>query len=269
MIKHRYLLFGSLWAALLTGCGPSAPTGDLVFVDGRAVAVAGDSLLAITRSGENGIVLRDRETGAVYNRGEQALVSPHHVQEHEGRWYVSDVQDGAWLIAVFSPQWEVERRVRVDSIATAPHQFAVLPDGRIVIEAPEGRLLALEGDSVTTFALTEVSSRTGLLLGALGGVLHTVPDRSITLYNEAGNIRWRLQWPFEDGVAYVTDVAVDAQRRMHVLAGQERSNLFYAYTLERDTGQVIRWSVPGPAATFVVGRLGQIEPDSASRWIPE
>ena len=268
MIKNRTLLLGTLGAALLTGCGPSAPTGDLVFVDGRAVAVAGDSVLAITQSGERGIVLRDRGTGAVYNRGEQALVSPHHVQEHEGRWYVSDVDNGSWHITVFSPQWEVERHVRLDSIATAPHQFAVLPDGRIVLEAPEGRLLALEGDSVTTFALTEVSTRTGLLLGALGGVLHTVPARSITLYNASGNIRWRLQWPWQEN-AYVADLAVDAQRRMHVLAGQEGSRLFYAYSLDRDTGQVIRWSVPGPTATFVVGRLGEIEPDSASRWIPE
>jgi hypothetical protein len=238
-----------------------------VFVDGRAVAVAGDSVLAITQLGETTVVLRDRETGAVYSRGEQALTSPHHVQEHEGRWYVSDVADGMWWVTVFSPEWEVQQRLRVDTIATAPHQFAVLPDGRIVVEAPEGRLVAIDGDSSSTFALVEVSTRTGFLVAARCGVLHIIPDRTFTLYNGAGNIRWRLPWPWQDGVAYVTDLAVDAQARIHVLAGEARTGSFYAYSLDRESGQVIRWSTPGIAATFVVSRLGEIEPDSTDRWI--
>ena len=235
-------------------------------MDGRAVAAAGDSLLALTRQGHPGVLLRDRTGGTVTQYAEQALVSPHQIQEVAGRWYVSDVTGNEWWIIVFDVGWNVERRIRIDTIATSPHQFAVLPDGRVVIEAPEGMLLAVAGDSVGTFALTDVSSRTGLLLGALGGVLHAVPDREITLYNGAGNIRWRLQWPWEPG-AFVTDLALDAQGRIHVLAGQEGSNLFYAYSLDRNTGQVIRWSVPGSSATFVVSRLGAVEPDIVERWI--
>ena len=255
-------------AVLLTvACGPSRPQADLLFVDGRAVAAAGDSVLALTQQGRTGVVLRDRETGAIYARGEQALHSPFQVQELDGRWYVSDVVDGEWWIVLFTPQWEVERRIRVDTIATAPHQFAVLPDERIVVEAPDGRLVAIDGDSVTTFALTDVSPRTGLVLGALGGVLHAVQDREITLYNGAGNIRWRLPWPWE-AEAFVADLALDAQGRLHVLAGRERVNQFYAYSLDRNTGQVIRWSVlPGASATFVIDRLGEIEPDAVENWI--
>jgi hypothetical protein len=180
---------------------------------------------------------------------------------------VSDVIDGESWIVVFDPQWEVEDRIRLDTIATAPHQFAVLPDGRIVVEAPDSRLVAIEGDSITTFALTDSSPRTGLILGALGGVLHAVQDREITLYNEAGNIRWRLQWPWEQE-AFVADLALDAQGRMHVLAGREGSNQFYAYSLDRNTGQVIRWSVlPGTSATFVIDRMGEIQPDLVENWI--
>jgi hypothetical protein len=226
-------------------------------------------VLAFTQQGNTSIVLRDRETGAIYHRGEQALHSPFQIQEYQERWYVSDVVDGEWWIILFSPQWEVEQRIRVDTIATAPHQFAVLPDGRLVVEAPDGRLVAIAGDSVTTFALTDASPRTGLVMGALGGVLHAVQDREITLYNGAGNIRWRLPWPWEEG-AFVADLALDAQGRIHVLAGREGSDQFYAYNLDRNTGQVIRWSIlPGSSATFVIDRLGGIEPDVVENWIKQ
>jgi hypothetical protein len=175
--------------------------------------------------------------------------------------------DGEWWVVVFSPQWEVELQLRVDTIATAAHQFAVLPDGRIVVEAPDGRLVAITEDSTETFALTDTSPRTGLVMAALGGVLHAVQDREITLYNGGGNIRWRLPWPWQEG-AFVADLALDAQGRIHVLAGREGSDQFYAYSLDRNTGQVIRWSVmPGTSATFVIDRLGAIEPDLLENWI--
>lgn len=254
-------------ALFVCGCGSSDPQGDLLFVDGRAVAAAGDSVLALTQQGHTSVVLRDRETGAIYERGEQALHSPFQVQEDQGRWYISDVVDSEWWVVLFSPQWEVERRIRVDTIATAPHQFAVLPDGRLIVEAPDSRLVAIAEDSTTTFALTDASPRTGLVMGALGGVLHAVQDREITLYNAAGNIRWRLQWPWQEGT-FVADLALDAQGRIHVLAGREGSDQFYAYSLDRNTGQVIRWSIlPGTAATFVVDRLGEIHPDVVENWI--
>ncbi len=250
---------------IVTACGTSRPSGSPIFVDGRAVAAAGDTVLALTRQGSSDIVLRERSTGAVFTRGDQALHSPHHIQEHNGQWYVSDVTaDGSWIVT-FSSQWDVVRRLRVDTIATAPHQFAILPDGRIVLEAPGGRLVTLSQDSLTTFAVVEQSARTGFLVAALGGVLHAIPDQAITLYNANGNIRWRLPWQWE-GTAYMTDLAVDALGRIHVLAGEAGLSQFYAYTLDRITGEVLRWSVPGTSATFVVSRMGEIEPDSAARW---
>lgn len=255
-------------AILTTACGSSEPSGDLVFVDGRAVAAAGDSALAWTQQGVGGVILRDRETGASYTRGGETLQSPHHIQEAAGRWYVSDAADGAWWIVEFSYQWDVLQRIRVDTITTAPHQFAVLPDGRIIVEAPDGRLVSFAGDGMDTFALTETSRRTGLLLGALGGVIHVVPDKSLTLYNEVGNIRWRLPWEWQEG-AYITDLALDAQGRLHVLAGQDTPSRFYVFSLDRNTGQVIRWSPPGAAATFVIDRLGEVQPDSTGRWTLE
>lgn len=238
----------------------------LIFIDGRAVTASGDSLLAFTRQGTSEIVVRDRRSGAVYRRGTNTLRSPHHIQELDGRWYVSDVEGGEASVVVFTPQWDLERRIPLHDVASAPHQFAVLPDGRIVVEASEQRLVAVGPDSTSTFALVEGSGRTGLLVAAAGGVLHAAPDRGITLYNAQGNIRWRLAWPWHEGT-YVTDIAVDGQGRIHVLAGEARRNTFVCFTLSPITGEVIRWSVPGPAATFVVERMGEIKPDSTAHWI--
>jgi hypothetical protein len=238
----------------------------LIFIDGRAVTASGDSLLAFTRQGTSEIVVRDRRSGAVYRRGTNTLLSPHHIQEQDGRWYVSDVEEGAASIVVFSGQWDFERRIPVQDVAAAPHQFAVLPDGRVVLEAADGQLVAVGPDSTSTFALVEHSGRTGLVTAALGGVLHAVPDRAITLYNAQGNLRWRLPWPWHEG-AYVSDIAVDGRGRIHVLASEELRNTFVCFTLSHTTGEVIRYSVPGPAATFVVKRMGDIQPDSTARWI--
>ena len=96
-MKASILVCGALWSVLVTGCGAPSTSQDLIFVDGRAVASAGDSLLAIARQGERAITVRERETGAVFPRGEQALTSPHHVQERAGIWYVSDAaEEGVW-----------------------------------------------------------------------------------------------------------------------------------------------------------------------------
>jgi hypothetical protein len=265
-MKASKLVHGALWSVLVAGCGAPSSSQDLIFVDGRAVASAGDSLLAITRQGDPAILLRERETGAVFARGEPALTSPHHVQELGGRWYVSDAVEGTEWIVLFDSQWEVRDRIRVDSLTAAPHQFAVLPDGRIVLEAAEGRLIALDEDSITTFALFTAAPRSGFLVAAHGGVLHAVPDRDVTLYNENGNIRWRLPWDWQEDV-YVSDLAVDAHGRMHMLVGEGRQNQFVCFTFSSTTGEVLRWSVPGPVATFSVDRLGEILPDSVDRWI--
>ncbi len=264
---RRLLLGGPFVVALATACGPPSDSGDLIFVDGRAVAAAGDSVLALTRQGQSSIILRDRRTGAVYTRGAEALHSPHHVQERQGMWYVSDVDDqGAWVVS-FDAQWEVTARRRVDTVATAAHQFAVLPDGRIVVEGKNARLVAIDGDTLQTFALFDPATRTGLLVAAQGGVIHAVPDRYITLYNANGNIRWRLPWQWHEGV-FVSDLAVDPQGRIHMLAseGGARSR-FVCFTLSQATGEVVRWSEPGSAATFVATRLGEIVSDSVDHWL--
>jgi len=266
-MRASVLLCGALWSAILTGCGAPLSSEDLIFVDGRAVASAGDSLLAITRQGEAAVILRDRTTGAVFTRGERALTSPHHVQELAGDWYVSDVADGGWQIVVFDTQWEVRRRIAVDTLSDAPHQFAVLPDGRIVVEGKDGRLVALDSAAVQTFALFEAGPRSGFLVAAHGGVLHAVPDRWLTLYNQNGNIRWRVPWQWRSDV-YVSDLAVDAHGRIHMLVGEGgATSQFVCFSFSSATGEVLRWSVPGPDATFSVDRVGEILPDSAGRWI--
>lgn len=262
----RPLTLGVLSAALLAACGAPSSSEDLIFVDGRATAVAGDSLLALTRQGIASILTHDRRTGALDTIGTDVLKSPHHIQEHNGRWYVSDAEDGRPSIAVFSADGQLEQRIPLERIAPVAHQFALLPDGRIVTEASDGRLAVLTDDAASTFAITERGSRTGFVIAAQGGVIHAVPDRAITLYNELGNIRWRLSWPWYEG-AFVSDLAVDTHGRIHVLAGEQGRNVFRVFTLSPVTGEVVRWSVPGPSATFVVDRLGQILPDSADRWL--
>jgi hypothetical protein len=265
------MIFNSVWrgalaALLLVGCGAPPSSQDLIFVDGRAVASAGDSVLAITRQGDPSILLRDRRPGAVFTRGEHALTSPYQVQEVDGRWYVSDVVNGEEWIVVFDTQWNVLERIRIDTLAQAPHQFAVLPDGRIVLELADFRLATLDAGELTTFALFEPASRTGFLVAASGGGLHAVPDMYVTLYNEQGNIRWRHLWEWREDV-YVSDLAVDARGRMHMLIGEANRNTFVCFSFAKATGEILRWSEPGPSATFSIDRLGEITPDGLSRWI--
>jgi hypothetical protein len=236
-------------------------------VNGRAVAAAGDSVYAFTAPGAPGIFVVPRDGGDAEIIGADALQSPVQVQELAGHWYVSDVENGQPFLVILSSSGAVVRRLALDTIASAPHQFAALPDGRVVVEAPDGRLVALSDTGVATFALTSGQpAQTGLVVAGHGGALHAVPDRDITLYNENGNIRWRLEWPW-DASAFVTDVAVDAQGRFHVIAGQEGRDTFVVFMLSPTTGEILRWSEPGPYATFVVTRLGKIQPDSAGRWV--
>jgi hypothetical protein len=194
------------------------------------------------------------------------LTSPRHIQEFAGQCYVSDVIDGDAVIAVFSDRWEFTGSIGIDSVASVPHQFAILPNGGIVVESVDGRLLSIYGDSITTFALVESSARNGMLVAAQGGVIHTVPGKTVTLYNEKGHVRWRQSWPWHEG-AFITDLSVDANGRVHVLAGEEGSDAFYAFTLSPITGEAVRWTAASSTATFVVERLGNIRPDSVGRWL--
>ncbi len=265
MTKHRMLLVG---LALITvgACQPGIPNEELIFVDGRAVAPALDSVYAITTGDTQGVLLYYRRTGVLDTIGAEVLSSPIHTQWSDGLWYVSDVIDGRPSVVVFDQNGTVTRQIDLSGIASAPHQFAVLPDGRIVIESNDGRLVTVDGDSVVTFALTEAGPRTGLVVAARGGVLHAVAGELVTLYNGQGNIRWRIEWPWDDTI-FAVDLAVDADGRTHLLAGQETEQSFIVFGFSPTTGEVLRWSMEGPSATFVVGRMGEIYHDSASNWV--
>lgn len=249
-------------AMIVVGACAGVSDRELIFVDGRGVAAVGDSLSAFTRQGTPGIVIHDRRSGALYRRAVNLLHSPVQIQFADGRWYVSDVDNGDSRIRVFDAEWRLLRELPTGPVASAPHQFAVLPDGRIVLEAADGRLIALRGDSITTFAVTPKSQQTGFLVAAQGGVLHVVPGETVTLYNAIGNWRWRLEWPWHEE-AYVSDVTVDSRGRIHLLLGEERTQpQFVAFTLSPLTGEVVRWSLPAPSATFVATQLGNLEPDT-------
>ncbi len=261
----RQLVFAAALSALVTtACGP-VPDNELIFLDGRATAPAGDSLIAITGSSVPGVLLYDRRTRTIDTLGADELQSPAHIQWAAGRWYVSDVRDGLASIVVLTPAGDVERRIDVDSISGALHQFAVLPDGSIILETRDDRLVAVRAGEISTFALIESSQRTGLLAAAQGGVLHLVPQASITLYNELGKIRWRVPWDWDDSV-FITDISVDSKGRPNVLAGREGFDGFMVFGFSPLTGEVVRWR-EGPSVTFSVDRFGEILPDSASLWL--
>ena len=256
-----------LFLALLVGCGGSNLAKQPIFVDGRAVAAAGDSLIGLTSTAGNGLIIHNRFTNEFRSIGSENLVSPVHVQESNDSWYVSDVRDGKNFIVVLSSGGELKQEIDLSQYSATPHQFAVLPDGRIVIEAPDGKLRMIDGDNVSTFAETDVSEGTsGLVVAAVGGVLHAIRGQHITLYNEFGNIRWRVEWPWDDS-AYPSDVAVDAQGRPHIIAGIGNAGNFVVYSLSTVTGEVLRWSPPGPAATYTVERLGRLAVDEPANWI--
>jgi hypothetical protein len=227
------------------------------------VAAAGDTLLAFTRSGSSAVLLLHRRTGTVDTLGRGALHSPLHIQPVGDRWYVSDVLDGRPSLVIFAPDGRMERRLDLSRFSAVPHQFAVLPDGRIIIETTEGRLLALRGDGVETFVDVRGGSRPGLLVAAAGGAVQALPGKHITLYNEFGHIRWRIDWPWLE-TAFVTDLTVDAQGRIHVIAGIPSEKNFVVYSLASVSGDVVRWSTPGPSASFAVDYLGEIRPDSVT-----
>jgi hypothetical protein len=252
--------------AVLAACDSAGLGLDPIFIEGRSVSSAGDSLIAVTRPGRPGVLLRRRRGGDVREIGGQALRSPSHVQWVMGEWYVSDVEDGRPSIVVLTATGELVRRIPLEGVTTTPHQFAVLPDGRIVVETPTGELLILTGDSSAVFTVTDRAVKPGLLVAASGGVLHAVPDHYLTLYNQFGHIRWRLAWPWAS-TAYVSEIAVDPQNRIHVLAGVPSDTSFIVYSLSNQTGEVVIWSLPARRPTFVVDRLGKINAAKPEDWV--
>jgi len=253
--------------ALLSGCDAPASTVEPIFLSGRAVEPDGDSLFAVTARDAGALVIYARDGEVRDTLGLGILHNPDHVQIMNDRWYVSDVDAGQPAIVILDRAGRLERRVSLAGIAIQAHQFAVLPDGAIVVEGSEGRLLALRGDSVSTFAVVEVGRRPSLMLGAGGGVLHAIPDQTITLYNGFGNIRWRVEWPWAE-TAFVSDVGEDSRGRIHFLAGVAQDNTFIAYSITPGTGEVVRWSEAQRESSFVVDRLGEIR-EATGRWMEQ
>ncbi len=254
-----------IWMAL--ACSSPSRSLGLIYLNGRAVEPVGDSILAMTSEGALGLVLYDLRSDVADTIGTDALRHPLQVQQQGGRWYVSDLGDaGQPEIVVLSWDGTLERRIDLAGISSIPHQFAVLPDGRIVVESADDQLVVLEGDSSATFALVEVGMRPSLIAGAAGGVLHAVPGAHVTLYNEFGNIRWRMNWPWAE-TAFLTDIAIDRHGRIHVIAGVPRDETFIVYTMGRLDGDILQWSRPGPYATFTVERNGNFRPDSVENWL--
>jgi hypothetical protein len=253
-----------LAVALLAGCDAPAGTYEPIFLAGRAVAPAGDSLVAVTSREAAAVIVYHRLSRLVDTLGRGVLQSPDQLQIVGDDWYVSDLRDGRPVVVVLAHDGAVRRTVSLGDIAAHAHQFAVLPDGALVVESRDGRLVTIRGDSVATFAAVEIGPRPSLLLGAGGGVLHAVPDRHITLYNGFGNIRWRIEWPWAP-TAYIGDLSQDRRSRIHALAGVEATNTFIAYTFEEGTGEIIRWSDETAEGSFVVDRLGEIVP-AEGRW---
>jgi catechol 2,3-dioxygenase-like lactoylglutathione lyase family enzyme len=243
------------------GCGPAGPGLQPIFRNGRAVTSVGDSLLAFTQAGLPAIVVVHRRTQRADTLGRGAFSSPGRIQYHRHHWYVSDVEAGRPFVVVLSLDGRLLQRVDLARFGAVPHQFAVLPDDRLVFETTEGRLLALARDSVSTFVDVRGGPKTGLVIAASGGVLQALPDKHLTLYNQFGHIRWRLDWPWLE-TAFATDLAVDANGRIYLIAGIPAEGNFVVYGLSNITGEVVRWSTPGPFASFSVDRLGEIKPDT-------
>ena len=262
--RRAYVLLAGA-VALLPGCDAPAPTFEPVFLAGRAVEPDGDSAFAVTARDAGTLVLYDRAGGTLDTLGVGILRNPDHVEVQADAWYVSDLDDGRPEVVVLGRDGALVRRIALAGIAIQAHQFAVLPDGGIVVEALGGRLVVLRGDSIATFAVVEVGSRPSLLLGAGGGVLHAIPDQTITLYNGFGNIRWRVEWPWAE-TAFVSAIGEDTRGRIHVLAGVARENTFIAYSMTPGTGEVVWWSEPQPEASFVVDRLGELSA-ARGRWM--
>jgi hypothetical protein len=255
-----------LAATALAACGGSRNTLGLIFLNGRAVEPVGDSLLAMTAEGVNGVIVYDLRTSTADTLGREALTAPFHIQALDGRWYVSDLVNGHPHVVILAHDGSLLRDHDLASITSTPHQFAVLPNGRIIVESTDSRLLAVHDDSVTTFALVDIGNRPSLIAGVAGGVLHAVPQKHLTLYNEFGHIRWRITWPWAE-TAYFVDIAQDRNGRIHMMAGVPSDSTFIVYTLGRDDGAVLQWSRPGPYATFTVEWNGNLWPDSVEAWL--
>ena len=255
---REVLLAGSL----LAGCGMQPPEHP-IFADGRATAPAGDTMFALTHAGLGGLEVHDRRTGTIDTIGVGILASPWHVEFQLGHWWVSDVDQGRPSVAVLTLDGRVERRYDLWRRGAVPHQFAVLPDGRLIVETRDG-LLAVTGDSATSFVQFRPTPVSGFLISARGGVVHALPDRHITLYNQFGSIRWRVDWPWDESLI-VSDLEVDSNGRLHVLTAVPVRGFFRVYSPTPETGEIVLWSDSSSYASFTINRFGNLWADSSRK----
>ncbi len=226
----------------------------------------GDSIVGVTTPDPGALLVRYYLDDRVDTVGLGRLTTPMHAQAMGNRWYVSDLVGDSSVIRMFDSSGTLVETIGLPARGTE-HQFAVLPDGQIVVESSESELLVYGDETWDTFALAQAGTRPSHLVGLRGGVLHAVPGQHITLYNSFGNIRWRVEWPWSDR-AYVSDIAVDPEDRTHFLAGipNQGEGTFIVYSMVATTGEIERWSIAGPYATFVVSVFGEVRPDSAANW---
>lgn len=247
---------------LLSACNPPITNRSPVFIAGRPVAAIGDTVFGVAAAGGPVIVLRASGIPDTIGRG--ALEDPFAIQRSGDAWWVSDVREGLPAVVRLARS-APPITIPLGREAVQPHQFAVLPDGGLVYEVADHRLVVRRGDSVATFAVVERGDRPSLLTAASGGALHAVPGKHITLYNAFGHVRWRITWPWVE-TAHMAAATVDPRGRIQLLSGVADEGTFIVYTIEPSSGEITRWSVPDSNATFTVDRLGDVSVAGRQYW---
>lgn len=264
-VSRRIAQFALVALAALAGCKAPSAFKAPIFIAGRPVATMGDSLFAVPATNAPVVLLLDRAGHVTDTLRAEALTQPVQIQALADTWFVSDGGGTAPTLFVFSADGRLLRQTSLAAANPASAHFAVLPDGRIVVEGRGGQLVALFGDADTIFVPVQVGPRPSLLVGADGGVFYAAPGKSVALYNGFGHIRWRVDWPWADS-AYVGGVAVDAKGRIHLISGVGSQGTFIVYTLATASGEIVRWSAPDSVPTFVVDRLGALTRGDTTHW---
>ncbi len=264
-VSKRIAGFALAAVAALAACKAPSAFKAPVFIAGRAVATMHDSLFAVPAARTPVVLVLDRDGHAVDTLAAAGLTQPVQVQALADTWFVSDGAGRAPTLFVFTAAGHLLRQSPLAAADPVSAHFAVLPDGRIVVQGTGGRLVALAGDSGKIFVPVEVGPRPSLLAGADGGVFYAAPGKSVALYNGFGHIRWRVDWPWADS-AYVGGVSVDAKGRIHLISGVGNQGTFIVYTLATPSGEIVRWSAADSVPTFVVDRLGALTGGDTTHW---
>ena len=154
-LPHLLVLYAGFTVLCLTGCGGSQevePADGTLGMVSTAHPLATEAGLAVLEKGGNAFDAAVA-TAAALNVVEPAMSG----------------MGGYGTIMVFDAEWEILDRIRIDTLGATPHQFAVLPDGRIVLEGSEAHLLVLGAGTMETFAIFDAGQRSGLLTAAMVG----------------------------------------------------------------------------------------------------